>query len=108
MKNPLHVTLLIVAISFCCVSCGKRITDRNLAAVRPDMSAKEVESILGPPTQIKTLEMTLQTQMKTLPATTYFYEQDGQRVEIYFVGDKMVKKIGAFEPTPTPTPSPTP
>lgn len=79
-------------------ACGKRLTDANLAEVRADMSMKEVESVLGQPSRVKSHELTLLTQMKTLPATRYYYEQDGQTVELIFVSDKLIGKNGNFEP----------
>lgn len=93
--------LLIVSLGMLCVllaGCGKRVTDANLAEVKADMSMKEVESILGQPTRSKSHELTLLTQMKTLPATRYYYEQDGQTVELIFVSDKLIGKNGHFEP----------
>ena len=83
----------------CCTllaGCGRRVTDANLDCVKPEMSSKEVESILGQPTKVKTHELTLQTQMKTLPAARYYYTQDGQTVELVFVNDKLVGKSGSF------------
>lgn len=83
---------LVALLALC--GCGKRVTNANLAQVRPEMSAKEVESILGVPNQVKTSELTLQTQMKTLPTTTYVYEQNGKTVHLFFVGDKLVSDGG--------------
>lgn len=93
MKHSLFALFLFVGLT----ACGKRITDANLDCVKPDMSAKEVESILGQPTTVKTHELTLQTQMKTLPAQRYYYEQTGRTVELIFVNDKLVGKNGSFE-----------
>lgn len=81
---------------FALTGCGQRLTDANLDEVVPDMSKKEVESILGQPSAIKTHELTLQTQMKTLTATRYYYDQAGQKVELIFVADKLVGKNGHF------------
>ena len=86
---------VLVMLAF--TACGKRVTDSNLDCVKPDMSAKEVESILGQPTSIKTHELTLQTQMKTLPAQRYYYEQNGKTVELIFVNDKLIGKNGTFD-----------
>lgn len=82
-------SVLILCMTLLFAGCGKRITDVNLNQVKTEMTTKEVESILGPPTRVKSHEMTLQTQMKTLPATTYYYEQGGETVELRFVGDKL-------------------
>jgi hypothetical protein len=86
-------------------ACGPRLSDSNLNQVRTDMSPKEVESILGQPTRIKAHELPLQTQMKTLPAQRYYYEQNGQTVELVFVNDKLVDKNGSFDPHASPTPN---
>ncbi len=96
--RPLARTTMVLGLSAVLTTgCGPRITDRNLDEVKPDMSKKEVESILGQPTDIKSHELTLQTQMKTLQATRYYYEQAGHRVELIFVADKLVGKNGHFE-----------
>jgi uncharacterized lipoprotein YehR (DUF1307 family) len=90
-----RLILLIAAVcSLSLSACGKRITDANLKQVRPDMSTKEVESILGPPSKSSTHELELETQKARLPATTYIYEQDGKSVQLYFVGDKLVTHGG--------------
>ncbi len=89
-------TPLIFMLALGLGACGRRVTDTNLDCVRPDMSTKEVESILGQPTRVKTHELTLLTEMKTLPAQRYYYEQDGQTVELIFVNDKLVGKNGSF------------
>ncbi len=74
--------------------CGKRITDANLREVKPDMSTKEVESILGQPTKVQSHDLPLQTQPKTLNATVYTYMQEGKSVDLFFVGDKLVNPGG--------------
>lgn len=105
MQKPGHyhlrllarITLAVGLSALVSSGCGRRITDENLDQVHQDMSKKEVESILGQPTEIKSHELTLQTQMKTLQATRYYYEQEGQKVELIFVADKLVGKNGHFE-----------
>lgn len=93
-----RATMVLGAGLFVSAGCGQRLSDSNLDQVVPDMSKKEVESILGQPTSIKTHELTLQTQMKTLTATRYYYDQQGQKVELIFVADKLVGKNGHFNP----------
>jgi hypothetical protein len=81
--------LPVIASLLVLTSCGRRVTDTNLREIKPDMSAKEVESILGPPTRADNPhELTLQRQL-TLPVTRYFYDQNGTTVELTFVGDKL-------------------
>jgi hypothetical protein len=88
--------LFALALGLLLPACGKRLREANLEAVQPDMSTKEVESILGHPSRVKSHELTLLTQMKTLPATRYYYEQNGTVVELIFVNDKLVGKYGHF------------
>jgi hypothetical protein len=94
MKGGYFLALALM-VTLC--ACGKRLREANLEAVQPDMTTKEVESVLGHPTRVKTHELTLMTQMKTLPATRYYYEQNGNVVELIFVNDKLVGKYGHFE-----------
>jgi hypothetical protein len=79
----LLVTLLGLA------ACGQRITNANLSNVKSDMSTKEVESILGPPTRMDAPPELKSQEVKTLPVTRYVYEQNGQTVELLFVGDRL-------------------
>lgn len=69
--------------------CGKRITDANLDRVKSDMSTKEVESILGPPTRAESPPELKSQEVKRLTVTRYVYEQNGQTVELTFVGDRL-------------------
>ncbi len=94
------------AILLSLTACGRHVTDSNLDQVKPDMSSKEVESILGQPSRVKTHELTLQTQMKTLPAQRYYYEQNGRTVELIFVNDKLIGKEGSFDNDATPAINP--
>jgi hypothetical protein len=108
MNTPLRSTVIsTLFISMAAVpACGKRVRDANLEMVEQDMSKKEVESILGQPTSVEVTELPLVTQRKMLPATRYYYEQDGRTVVLHFVDDKFVKFEGSFEGTiATPTPA---
>ena len=70
-------------------ACGKRVTDANLGQVRPDMSTKEVESILGAPTRTEAPPELKSQEVKTLTVTRYVYEQEGKTVTLTFVGDRL-------------------
>jgi hypothetical protein len=70
-------------------ACGKRITDANLDQVKPDMSTKEVESILGAPSRTEAPPELKSQEVKTLTVTRYVYEQDGKTVTLTFVGDRL-------------------
>lgn len=78
-------TLLSVALA----GCGKRVTDSNLDQVKPDMSTKEVESILGIPTRTEEPPELKSQAVKTLSVTRYVYEQNGKKVTLTFVGDRL-------------------
>ena len=90
--------LLAAAIIACAVlpACQRQLTNANLSCVKEDMSPKEVESILGPPTRQETAEMPLQADAKTLPVQRYIYEENGNKVVIHFVDGKLIGQEGAF------------
>ncbi len=78
------VLILAVAVA---VSCsGKRITKANVDQVTDGMSKKQVESILGPPTSLKTEDFVL------MKKTTYIYRQGKDTVTIVFKDDKVQSK----------------
>ncbi len=86
----MRVISLLLAISCLAVSaCGKRVTDANLGQVKPDMSTKEVESILGAPNHMEVPPELKSQEVKTLTVTRYIYEQDGKKVTLTFVGDRL-------------------
>ena len=68
--------------------CQRKISEANLKVLKADMTAKEVESILGAPTRIETgPEITRDPQ--TLLVTRHVYEQNGKKIELRFVGDRL-------------------
>ena len=76
--------MLFVMLS---VSCsGKRITKANVDQVAEGMSKKQVESILGPPTSLKTDDFVI------MKKTTYVYQQGKDTVTIVFKDDKVQSK----------------
>ena len=76
--------MLLVMLS---VSCsGKRITKANVDQVAEGMSKKQVESILGPPTSLKTDDFVI------MKKTTYVYQQGKDTVTIVFKDDKVQSK----------------
>jgi len=91
-------SVLAVALIACVLlpGCQRKLTDENLNCVKMDMSPKEVESILGPPTRQETREMPLQADVKTLPVQRYIYEQNGKTVVIHFVDGKLIGQEGSF------------
>lgn len=82
-----HFLLLLLLATL--PACGRHITDANLDRVKLDMSTKEVESILGPPTRTESPPELKSQEVKTLAVTRYVYEQNGKTVELTFVGDKL-------------------
>jgi outer membrane protein assembly factor BamE (lipoprotein component of BamABCDE complex) len=69
------------------VSCsGKRITKANVDQVTDGMSKKQVESILGPPTSLRTEDFVI------MKKTTYIYRQGKDTVTIVFKDDKVQSK----------------
>ena len=81
------------------VGCERHIKDANLAAVKADMSTKEVESVLGPPTRVESPAELKPQEVKTMKVTRYIYEQNGKKVELLFVEDHLASGgvNGSFE-----------
>ena len=79
--------LLLVLFLVLCISCsGKRITKANVDEVAEGMSKKQVESILGPPTNIDNKDFVI------MKKTTYVYRQGKDTVTIVFKDDKVTDK----------------
>jgi len=78
------VLVLLIALSISCV--GRRITKANVEEVAEGMSKKQVESILGPPTELDSKDFLI------LKKTTYVYRQGKDTVTIVFKDDKVVEK----------------
>jgi outer membrane protein assembly factor BamE (lipoprotein component of BamABCDE complex) len=76
------VLLLVLQIS----CAGKRVTKANVDEVAEGMSKKQVESILGPPTELDNKDFLI------LKKTTYVYRQGKDTVTIVFKDDKVVEK----------------
>jgi outer membrane protein assembly factor BamE (lipoprotein component of BamABCDE complex) len=76
--------VLILALEISCV--GRRITKANVDEVAEGMSKKQVESILGPPTELDNKDFVV------MKKTTYTYRQDKDTVTIVFKDDKVVEK----------------
>ncbi len=76
--------VLVLVITISCV--GKRITKANVESVAEGMSKKQVESILGPPTDIDNKDFVI------MKKTTYVYRQGQDTVTIVFKDDKVTDK----------------
>jgi hypothetical protein len=83
--------------------CGPRITNENIEVVNKrfeateqigkGVSPKEVESILGQPKRVEAYTLTLETQKKELEGLRYYYEQDGERIELHFLDNKLISRV---------------
>ena len=79
--------LSLFLLIFASLSCaGKRIRKANVDEVAEGMSKKQVESILGPPTELDSKDFLI------LKKTTYVYRQGSDTVTIVFKDDKVVEK----------------
>ena len=76
--------LLLVFVSLSCV--GRRLTKANVDEVSEGMSKKQVESILGPPTELDNKDFVI------MKKTTYIYRQGKDIVTVIFTDDKVVEK----------------
>jgi outer membrane protein assembly factor BamE (lipoprotein component of BamABCDE complex) len=79
--------LLVLLFAVLIVSCvGRRITKANVDEVAENMSKKQVESILGPPTELDNKDFVI------MKKTTYIYRQGKDTVTVIFKDDKVVEK----------------
>jgi outer membrane protein assembly factor BamE (lipoprotein component of BamABCDE complex) len=79
--------LLIVLMLMLVLGCpGRRITKGNVDEVAEGMSKKQVESILGIPTEIDNKDFVI------MKKTTYVYRQGKDTVTIVFKDDKVTEK----------------
>jgi outer membrane protein assembly factor BamE (lipoprotein component of BamABCDE complex) len=76
--------VLLLVLQLSCV--GRRITKANVDEVAEGMSKKQVESILGPPTELDNKDFVI------MKKTTYVYRQGNDSVTIVFKDDKVVEK----------------
>ena len=105
----------------CLPSCGQRLTNENIDALNAEysrresvarqdstdhgISPKEVESYLGPPTEVVKSEAELVTGRPIVPMVRYIYKQGADTVELHFWDNKLASKARRFgEPEPTPPP----
>jgi outer membrane protein assembly factor BamE (lipoprotein component of BamABCDE complex) len=78
---------LLVLVLVLGVSCsGRRITKSNVDQITEGMSKKQVESILGPPTDIDNKDFVI------MKKTTYVYRLGKESVTIVFKDDKVSEK----------------
>jgi outer membrane protein assembly factor BamE (lipoprotein component of BamABCDE complex) len=94
MLKPIRVAAVRISFVFVLVllllievSCSEnRLRKANVDQVVEGMSKKQVESILGPPTDIDNTDFII------MKKTTYVYRQDNGTVTIVFKDDKVSDK----------------
>lgn len=92
----MNMSILRILIAIICLtslmSCNnQRITKVNVDQVTENMSKKQVESILGPPTEIDNKDFLV------MKKTTYIYRQGKDVVSIVFKDDKVQEKQSTLE-----------
>jgi hypothetical protein len=78
------VLVLLLVLDVSCI--GRRLTKANVDEVTEGMSKKQVESILGPPTEIDNKDFVI------MKKTTYLYRQGKDTVTVVFKDDKVADK----------------
>ena len=73
-------------------ACHRQIDDRNLEQLRPNISQKEVETILGHPSRTEKTELELETQKKTMAITRYYYDRNGETIVLHFQNGLLVNE----------------
>ncbi|MEQ1854550.1 MAG: hypothetical protein ABMA01_23520 [Chthoniobacteraceae bacterium] len=73
------------------------------AQVKEGLTLKEVESILGQPARVEMEKRPILVQ-KNLELTRWYYEQDGQTIELLFVDGNLQRKIPQFGEAPANMP----
>jgi hypothetical protein len=88
-------SIALIAVASMLSACEPHLTNANLAYVKPGMMTKEVESLLGMPTSVETTG----SSDATPGQVRYTYEQDGRKVELTFVNDRLSPDgiSGSFE-----------
>jgi hypothetical protein len=97
------VCTLFTSLILVFTACGPRITNDNLEVVEKErtsreqfskgISPKEVESILGQPTRSESTKLALETQKKEVDVVRFYYEQDGEQLELHFVDGKLISPV---------------
>lgn len=92
MNMSIFRTLIAIICAVALISCNnQRITKANVDQVTENMSKKQVESILGPPTEIDNKDFLI------MKKTTYIYRQGTETVSIVFKDDKVQEKQSTLE-----------
>jgi hypothetical protein len=106
------LTLCMLFTLFASTGCEKRVDSANVDVVNRQQVAaqkrvktvesvdegltmKEVEAVLGTPTEEKKGKVTVPVQ-KEFVLTTWIYRQDGKEVELSFIDGKLQGKVPQF------------
>ncbi|HEX8294905.1 MAG TPA: hypothetical protein VF593_01280 [Chthoniobacteraceae bacterium] len=105
MPASLLLSLPLLTIA----ACGPKVTNDNIEALNRQFEAaerngrsvtlKEVESIMGPPHHVENFPIEMRT-VKELPGARYYYEQDGQTVELHFIDNRLIRRVLRFGEDP--------
>lgn len=88
----LRLQIISAVIGLLLLGCSnQRLTQANVDQVTEGMSKKQVESILGPPTNVDTKDFLL------LKRSTYVYHQANGSVTVLFKDDKVVAKSSTLQ-----------
>ena len=82
--------ILVATAMLATTGCEREVANRNLEQLKPNMSQKEVESIIGNPDRIEKADLELETQKKTMSITRYFYNQKGQTIVLQFQNGRLI------------------
>ena len=82
--------ILVATAMLATTGCEREFANRNLEQLKPNMSQKEVESIIGNPDRIEKADLELETQKKTMSITRYFYNQKGQTIVLQFQNGRLI------------------
>ncbi len=104
-------SVLFSALAFGSAGCRPHVANRNIDALNhlyetaeksgKSVSIKEVESMLGQPMKVESFPIEMKTT-KELPVVRYYYQQDGQMVELHFIENKLIRRVQHFGATPVP------
>jgi hypothetical protein len=102
-------SVLSSTLAFGFLACRPQVADRNIDAINQlyeaaeragkSLSIKEVESVLGQPKKMESFPIEMQTT-KELPGVRYYYEQNGETVELHFIDNKLIRRVQRFGEKP--------
>jgi hypothetical protein len=82
--------IVVAGASLAIAGCEREFANHNLEQLKPNMSQKEVESIIGNPDRTEKADLELETQKKTVAITRYFYNHKGQTIMLQFQNGRLI------------------